>query len=99
MKIYWTSVEFTYKKSTEKLKGGFVYAFTKAIDARDALDLFLTEFEKKDLQIIFVEYVSLYDLEMEWETKKQTNHFRVLYKEAVKYQGVILDDFYSYEDD
>jgi hypothetical protein len=99
MKIYWSSIEFKYKKSTNKLKGGFVYAFTKALDARDALNLFLMEFEKKDLQITFVEYVSQYDVELEWETKKQTNHFKALYKTALKDESIVFDDFYSYKDE
>lgn len=98
-KIYWTNIEFKYRLPKDGLKGGFVYAFTKADDARDALDLFLKEFDKRDFQIESIEFVSVYDFETEWETKKQKDHFTHLYQNATNTGNVVFDEFYSYQND
>jgi len=39
-KVFWIGVEYNYSKDSpdfNKLKGGYVYAFVKAVDVRDVL--------------------------------------------------------------
>ena len=46
MKVFWTSIEYKYLKGSINFgvfKGGFVYAFVKAFDVRDALEKFRCE--------------------------------------------------------
>lgn len=97
-KIYWTGVEYSYSLN-KNLKGGFVYAFIKAIDVRDALDLLLIRLKQESLIPLEIEFISPYSQEMEWENKKQTKHYSKLYDEALNTDSVIFDDFYAYEND
>lgn len=96
--IYWTGVEYGYDKN-KNLKGGFVYAFIKAFDVRDALELLLKRLKQEDLIPIEIEFISPYNQDMEWENKKQTKHYSKLYIEAINTDIIIFDDFYAYEKD
>ncbi len=99
-KIYWAGVEYNYDKDSgnyQELKGGFVYTFMQAIDARDALDMLLQALKGKKLAPLEVEFISIYDGEMEWETEEETNRYISLYNEALESGNVIFDDFYAYE--
>ena len=98
--VYWTSIEFQYDKSSAQydlLAGGFVFAFVSATDAREALDKFDTCLSQEGLIPIYVEFVSVYNEETEWEMNEQTEIFQNLVKEASQSTNVILDDFYAYE--
>jgi len=99
-KIYWTSIEYRYdENSTEskKLKGGFVYAFIKANDVRDALENFLGELRVLNLSPVEIEFVKPYDKALEWETPADTKLYLSLYREAKKSTNAIFDVFYAFE--
>ena len=98
--IYWTSLEYTYSKKSihfGNLTGGFVYGFVKAYDALEALDYFTNDLKQQDIDIKKVEFISPYNIEMEWETKEQAKKFIELYEKANNGNEVLFDDFYSYE--
>lgn len=100
LKIYWTSIEYNYSKKSPqfgKLVGGFVYGFVKALDAREALNKFTDELRHQDIDIKEVDFISPYDIKMEWETEEQANKYIQLYEEAEFLNQVLFDDFYAYE--
>ena len=100
LKIYWTSIEYNYNKTSdkyEKLSGGFVYGFVKAIDEIEALNKFTDELRNQDKDVKEIEFISPYDIETEWETKEQTNIFIQLYNKAKSSCDVLFDTFYAYE--
>jgi hypothetical protein len=97
--IYWSSIEYSYtskSSQTGKLKGGFVYAFVKALNSEDALSKVTEELKRRDIEVKEVEFVSTYDTKTEWETEEQVNNFMELYKGAQSYNEVIFDTFYAY---
>ena len=99
-KIYWTSIEYSYdENSTEskKLKGGFVYAFIKANDVRDALENFLGELTVLNLIPVEIEFVKPYDKAQEWETPEDTKRHLSLYRQAKKSTNAVFGEFYAYE--
>ena len=101
-KIYWSSIEFHYKqkpktKETTILKGGFVYAFVKAFDVQDALDMIKRSLKKNKLQPIEIEFIKPYEKNIEWESKELTKNYLNLYKEAKRSSEVIFDNLYAYE--
>lgn len=99
-KIYWTSIEYTYnKKSTEykNLKGGFVYAFIKANDVRDALENFLGELRALNLNPVEIEFIKPYNKALEWETPADTKHFLSLFKAANKSTNAIFSEFIAFK--
>lgn len=99
-KIYWSGVEYSYtieSENPENLKGGFVYAFVQAFDAREALEKLMKDIGQKKITLTEVEFISPYDRNMKWEDKKQTKHYNDLYSEAKKTKEVIFDDFYAYQ--
>ncbi len=100
LNIYWSSIEFSYEnnlKSKKKLKGGFVYCFVKAFDAREAIDKFESAIKSQNLRCLKIDYISIYDESIEWENEQQTENFMRLYNLAQSNADVIFDDFYSYE--
>lgn len=102
VKIYWTGVEYKYGEGSPnygKLQGGFVYGFVQASDAREALNRFDEKLIEENLIPILIEFISIYDIEMEWETEEQTENFCQLYTEAQESSEVIFDDFYAFEDE
>jgi len=99
-KIYWSSIEYKYDKKaieSKDLKGGFVYAFIKAKDIRDALENLLNELKLQSLVPVEIEFMKPYDLEIEWETPEKTKHYQDLFDEAKKSTNVIFDKFYAFE--
>ena len=99
-KIYWTSIEYRYdEKSTEskKLKGGFVYAFIKANDVRDALENFLRELRSLNLNPVEIEFIKPYDKALEWETIEDTKHYLNLFRQAQKSTNTVFSEFYAFE--
>lgn len=101
-KIFWTGIEYVYIEGSVEfgqLKGGFVYAFIKAFDVRDALDKLCIELRNRKLKSIEIEFVSPYDEDLEWETDKLTNHYIDMYREASNGTEIIFDDFHAYEQD
>ena len=100
MQVYWASTEYLYTKESSsygELKGGCVYAFVKAFDAREALNRITSELEKLMLRPIMIEFISPYDQNMEWEDDDMTNHFRGILMEANDSDDVLFDDFYAYK--
>ena len=97
MKVYWTSIEYLYIQ--DDLKGGFVYGFVNAKDAKEALGKFINDLNSNNIQEVDVEFISPYDEKTEWDTKKQTNEINKIYNLAKKSEEVIWDVFYDYEDD
>jgi hypothetical protein len=99
-KIYWTSIEYVYStQSSEfgKVAGGFIYGVVKASDDREALNKFTDELKRQSIDVKKIEFISLYDIKMEWETEEQTNNFMELYKEAQSSNKVLFDTCYAYE--
>jgi len=99
LKIYWTSVEFELKKTHSdfrKIKGGFVYAFVKALDKSDALMKFKTELDNNQLIPSEFEFVKIYK-DVEWENEGQEKHFDMILTDTMNSMDVMLDDFYMYE--
>jgi hypothetical protein len=99
-KIYWASIEYRYdEKSTEsrKLKGGFVYAFIKANDVRDALKNILGELSVLKLSPVEIEFVKPYDKSLGWETPEDTKRYLSLFRLARKTTNVIFSEFYAFE--
>lgn len=102
LNIYWSSIEFTYKKEIQNkknLKGGFVYCFVKAFDVREAINKIERGLKSQGLICQKMEYISVYDENMEWEKEEQTASYLELYKSAKNNNEVVFDDFYSYEND
>ncbi len=96
MRTYWTSIE--YKHEIENtLKGGFVYAFVQAKDARSAISKFTDELSSLNLKAIDIEYIKPYEPKLNWQTKEKTHHYLELYRAAKKSKNVIFDTFYAYE--
>ena len=102
LKIYWTSIEYNYGKTSPqfgKLTGGLVYGFVKAFDAKEALKKFTEELKNQNMIVKEVEFISPYDIDMEWETNKQTKKFIQLYRKAESLNQVLFDEFYAYENE
>ena len=93
-------IEYNYSKKSPqfgKLAGGFVYGFVKALDAKEALNKFTEELRYQDLDVKKVEFISPYDMKMEWETEEQANRYIQLYEKAESLNQALFDDFYAYE--
>ena len=100
-KIYWAGIEFSYTIQApefEELKGGFLYVFIKSSNANEACRHIESALLSKGMKIETLEFISLYEKNMEWETPEQSNHFLELYQEAQNSNDVILDDIYAYRD-
>lgn len=100
--IYWSSIEYAFKKENPKhltLKGGFVYCFIQAFDAREALLKIEEDFFTQNLSIKAIEFISIYDENLEWETKAQTSDYLKLFKLARVNNEVVFDAFYEYEEE
>lgn len=101
-KVFWTGIEYSYMIGSEEygnLKGGFVYVFIKAFDAKEALNKITHKLNKIKLEPIEVEFLKPYEIEMAWDTSKQTNYYLNLYKEADDKDEIIFDKFYAYKHD
>ncbi len=99
-KVFWSSIEYKYDKNSKeskKLKGGFVYVFVKAYDAREAIERMIAELNKLDISPLEIEFVKPYEESLEWETPEDTSHFRSLYKDAKESADIVFDIFYAYE--
>ena len=100
-KVYWSAIEYAYLEGNTnygKLKGGFVYVFLSAFDARKALELILKELEQLRLSPVEIEFISQYDKEMEWETQVETAKYFTLYDEAKTSGRPIFDAFYAFDE-
>ncbi|WP_276134854.1 hypothetical protein [Polluticoccus soli] len=98
--LYWGSIEYSYTKKHKqyaKLKGGLVYAFFVAQDVREFLAAVEAELGKLHIEIDAVEFVSLYDVDMEWEDEDDNDTYKQLAEKAVQSSEVVFDDFYAYE--
>jgi hypothetical protein len=101
-KVFWTGIEYSYMEDAEeygKLKGGFVYAFIKAHDVRDALDKIIDKLKIMRLKPIEIEFLKPYEKELEWETEEQTKHYLNLYKQTIKTNDISFDNFHAYKHD
>jgi hypothetical protein len=101
VKIYWTSIEYKYLKGSinfGKFEGGFVYAFVRATDVRDALTKFSSEIESLNLGITNIEFISPYD-DIPWETEEEQDKYDSLANEALTTKNVICDKFFAYKDE
>ena len=101
-KVYWCSIEYSYKENPSELvdlKGGFVYSFVSAFDAKEALDKVALAMEDKKLSPVEIEFISPYDPETEWETEEEAERFLGLFNEAEETTEVLFDDFYAYEEE
>ena len=101
-KVFWTGIEYSYMIGSEKygnLKGGFVYAFIKAYDVREALTKITDQLNKISMEPIEIEFLKPYEKNLEWETIEQTKHYLDLYKQSNKTNDIIFDIFHAYEHD
>lgn len=101
MEIYWSEIEYRYPQPESRnapLKGGFVYAFVEASDARDALRKFMAAVAAEDLSLDRVVYVSPYG-DTSWPKKEDERKFAKLVSAAKSTNDVIFDEFYAFEND
>ncbi len=99
METYYTSIDYKYLVGSVnygKFTGGFVYAFVKAKDAREALEKFCCEMESLDLEVTNVEYISIYD-DILWDNETSQVKFDGIADQASQTDQVICDLFYAYE--
>jgi len=99
LKIYWTSIEFNLKKENKdfgKIEGGFFYLFVRETEKINALKKFKNELDKLNLNPINIEYVKPYE-NVEWENKKEENHFKEIIEKTLNCSDVVFDDLYLYE--
>ncbi len=98
--VYWSGIEYEYgEKHADypKLKGGFVYVFLRTNDVRTFLQAIEDEFKMKNLNILKVEFVNVYDPTMEWSTERESKWYNKMSNDASSSLKVIFDDFYAYE--
>lgn len=98
--LYWGSIEYSYTKKHKQyatLKGGVVYAFFLAQDVREFLAVVEAELKKLQIEIDCVEFVSVYDMDMEWEDEEDNELYKQIGEKAQQTRGVVFDDFYAYE--
>ncbi len=96
MDVYIASIEFDLAESHPefgKLKGGFVYAFVKAINVESAKRIIAESLQNEFLIPKVFEFVNEYS-KMEWETDKDQVHFDQI---AIQVDHIHFDDFYMYE--
>lgn len=101
-KVFWTGIEYIYMVDSEDfkcLKGGFVYAFIKAYDVRDAVNKILNKLAEIKLEPIEIEFVKPYEKEMEWETPELTKHYQKLYQQTKSTNEISFDNFHAYKHD
>ena len=99
-KLYWSSIEYHYDKTNpeaKKLRGGFVYVFLLAFDVQDALKKILNELKSLKLKPVEIEFISTYDLDMEWDTDHQKATVLSICEEVQETSAVIFDTFNAYE--
>lgn len=99
-RIYWSSVEYTHAKGTpeyESLKGGYVYAFMKAQDAREALAKLQAALQQYQVHPKDIEFISPYDQATPWGSEELAQHYRELSDKAGTNGAVAFDTFYAYE--
>jgi hypothetical protein len=96
VRVYWASVEFTCNNDP-KAKGGFVYAFVKAVSRRSAIERIETALEEQGFTPVRVEFAKPYAPGTKWDNPDHAIHYRRLYDLAQEDQEVVLDDFYLYE--
>ena len=97
--VYYTNVEVTFAEGTEhhgKLAGGFVYAFVRAHDVREALPPILEELEACGLEVLEVEFLAPYR-DVPWESDEDQQLYDGLAAEAAASADVILDDIEAFE--
>ena len=97
--VYYSSVEIAFAEGSEfhgKLEGGFVYAFVRAHDARDAMPAILEELEACGLEAVEMEFVAPYE-DVPWETQEEQSRYDLLARRAQEAEGVVLDDIEAFE--
>jgi len=100
MDIYWSSIEYLYLKdavSYGKFSGGFVYIFSLAEDARDALRKFCDELNSLNLEVKSVEFIAEYD-DVPWENFEDQKKHDDLANMALETKSVVCGDFMGYID-
>lgn len=99
-RIYWGGIEYLYKSTHPQfniLKGGFVYVFNCTEDSDIFLKNIYSTFLKENLEIIKIEFISLYDKKMKWEKSTDTKKYNKLIKLAESSNAIVFDEFYAYE--
>lgn len=99
-KVYWAGIEYNYKRNSPKfgeLTGGFVYGFIKAIDGKEALDKLIEGLMRLNMAVKVIEFITPFDIDMEWETEEQKEIYIHLYEQAKTSNQALFDVFYAYE--
>lgn len=97
--VYYSSVEIAFAEGSEyhgDLEGGFVYAFVRARDARDAMPAILEEIAACGLEVVEMEFVAPYE-DVPWETEEEQARYDLLARRAQEAEGVVLDDIEAFE--
>ena len=100
LQIFQLSIEYLYTVNSPKynqLKGGFVYAFVSAIDEKEATNKLHVKLQEYNIELKRIEFVSIYDLNTEWEKEQDKKKYSMLYKRAKTSNEIQFDDFYAYE--
>jgi len=107
--VYWSSVEFHFAANPDHEnthKGGFVYCFVRAFDARTAIQKIEEAMEEieldgitQNLMILKVDFIQVYDEDTDWETKEQNEIIDEIVHLAKNSHEVIFDVFHLYEEE
>ncbi len=101
MDVYWANIEYLYEKGSinyGRYAGGFVHAFVRAIDVRDAIKKFENDLNSLYLSIKRIDFVSIYE-DIPWDTEKEQNLYDHLAEQASQTEDVVCDEFFAYEEE
>ena len=98
-RVYWCNVEFTYEQGSAQhgiFEGGVVYAFVRALEAREAIHKIENELDTRDLGVRSFDFATEYG-DMPWENEDDQLHFDGVAALAGSTGEVFLDSFEVYE--
>jgi hypothetical protein len=101
-KIFWSSVAYKYREDHEsypELKGGFVAFLLRAKDARQVLTVMENEFSSMGMDLVEVEFIRPYELDIEWEDEEVGSLYLTIYKRARKTDTIQFHIFHEYRDE
>ncbi len=99
--VYWTDIEYhllSTHSEFKNVKGGFVFAFVQADDAKEALNKFELSLKKEKIKAVNYKFIKPYEPNI-WQDKKTENHYLEIIVETLATIKVVFDDFYVYKND
>ena len=80
-------------------KGGFVYCFASTPDASQAEQLIRAALAEDLCSIRNWEFLKQYDFLQDWGSPRLTEQYNSHAKEAIRSEGVVYSEFYTYDED